>query len=129
MFQVELLISLLLNSGTKGAQPPSQSVILSYSPFADFFPKKISFVVSQNNLTSYHVSSFSVAPVCYAHLAAQQMGQFIKFDDLSETSSAKRAITTEESVPVPELPRLHENVRGSMFFCWVVDKVDNFQCP
>lgn len=58
-----------------------------------------------------------VAPVCYAHLAAQQMGQFIKFDDLSETSSAKRAITTEESVPVPELPRLHENVRGSMFFC------------
>ncbi|RVW97421.1 Protein argonaute 16 [Vitis vinifera] len=64
-----------------------------------------------------HNRHLNVAPVCYAHLAAQQMGQFIKFDDLSETSSAKRAITTEESVPVPELPRLHENVRGSMFFC------------
>ncbi|KAJ0112816.1 hypothetical protein Patl1_01934 [Pistacia atlantica] len=58
-----------------------------------------------------------VAPVLYAHLAAQQMGQFIKFEDLSETSSGQRSITSAGSIPVPELPRLHERVEGSMFFC------------
>lgn len=51
-----------------------------------------------------------VAPVHYAHLAAQQMGQFVKFEDLSETSSG-------HSVSIPELPRLHKDVAGSMFFC------------
>lgn len=45
---------------------------------------------------------FAVAPVQYAHLAALQMGKFIKFGD---------------SVSVPELPRLHDKVAGSMFFC------------
>ncbi|KAH8520607.1 hypothetical protein H0E87_001886, partial [Populus deltoides] len=29
-----------------------------------------------------------VAPICYAHLAATQMGQFMKFEDTSETSSS-----------------------------------------
>lgn len=53
-----------------------------------------------------------VAPICYAHLAASQMGQFIKFEDSSDTS-----ITSAGSVPVPELPRLHKNVESSMFFC------------
>ncbi|MED6155458.1 Protein argonaute 4A [Stylosanthes scabra] len=28
-----------------------------------------------------------VAPICYAHLAVVQMGKFIKYDELSETSS------------------------------------------
>ncbi|KAH7846364.1 hypothetical protein Vadar_013047 [Vaccinium darrowii] len=54
-----------------------------------------------------------VAPICYAHLAAAQMGQFIKFEDVSETSSAQ----TPGSSAVPELPRLHKYVAGSMFFC------------
>ncbi|PRQ52668.1 putative post-transcriptional gene silencing PAZ-Argonaute family [Rosa chinensis] len=58
-----------------------------------------------------------VAPICYAHLAAAQVGQFMKFEDLSETSSAKGSVTTSESIPVPELPRLHRKVQGSMFFC------------
>lgn len=58
-----------------------------------------------------------MAPILYAHLAAQQMGQFIKFEDLSETSSGQRSITSAGSIPVPELPRLHEAVEGSMFFC------------
>ncbi|XP_031382181.1 protein argonaute 16 isoform X2 [Punica granatum] len=49
-----------------------------------------------------------VAPIYYAHLAARQMGQFVKFEDLSETSSGG---------PIPELPRLHEEVESSMFFC------------
>nr|XP_004296440.2 PREDICTED: protein argonaute 16-like [Fragaria vesca subsp. vesca] len=58
-----------------------------------------------------------VAPVCYAHLAAAQVGQFMKFEDLSDTSSGKGSITSSESIPVQELPRLHEKVQGSMFFC------------
>ncbi|KAJ9170012.1 hypothetical protein P3X46_018149 [Hevea brasiliensis] len=52
----------------------------------------------------------TVAPLRYANLAARQMGQFMKFEDnLSEISSGQG--------PVPELPRLHENVASSMFFC------------
>ncbi|KAG5239467.1 protein argonaute 4A [Salix suchowensis] len=58
-----------------------------------------------------------VAPVCYAHLAASQMAQFIKFDDLSDTSSSHGEVTIPGAVPVPELPRLHDNVSSSMFFC------------
>ncbi|GAV71984.1 PAZ domain-containing protein/Piwi domain-containing protein/DUF1785 domain-containing protein [Cephalotus follicularis] len=58
-----------------------------------------------------------VAPICYAHLAASQMGQYMKFEDLSDTSSGEMSMTSAGSVPVPVLPRLHENVEGSMFFC------------
>ncbi|GMG98718.1 hypothetical protein Nepgr_000558 [Nepenthes gracilis] len=47
-----------------------------------------------------------VAPISYAHLAAKQVGQFIKFEELSETACVHEGITTAESVPVPELPRL-----------------------
>ncbi|KAL6850460.1 hypothetical protein ACP4OV_021087 [Aristida adscensionis] len=58
-----------------------------------------------------------VAPICYAHLAASQVAQFIKFDEMSETSSSHGGHTSAGSVPVQELPRLHEKVRSSMFFC------------
>ncbi|KAE9588939.1 putative post-transcriptional gene silencing PAZ-Argonaute family [Lupinus albus] len=54
-----------------------------------------------------------VAPIHYAHHAAAQMGRFMNFDDLSEASS----VTSEGNVPIPELPRLHSNVKSSMFFC------------
>ncbi|KAJ4768954.1 Argonaute family protein [Rhynchospora pubera] len=53
-----------------------------------------------------------VAPICYAHLAAQQMSQFMKFEDLSDSSSGGGGIAA-----VPDLPRLHQNVCNSMFFC------------
>ncbi|KAK4784852.1 hypothetical protein SAY86_019220 [Trapa natans] len=57
-----------------------------------------------------------VAPIYYAHLAAKQMAQFIKLEDnMSETSSG--GITCDGKVPVPELPRLHQVVESSMFFC------------
>nr|AHC30882.1 argonaute 6 protein [Dimocarpus longan] len=56
-----------------------------------------------------------VAPICYAHLAAAQTGQFIKFEDFSETSSERG--TAVGSIAIPELPRLHKNVASSMFFC------------
>ncbi|CAL9129110.1 unnamed protein product, partial [Musa textilis] len=49
-----------------------------------------------------------VAPVCYAHLAAQQMSQFLKFEDFSDAAGRQG---------VPELPRLHDKVKSSMFFC------------
>ncbi|XP_062117029.1 protein argonaute 4B-like [Humulus lupulus] len=58
-----------------------------------------------------------VAPICYAHLAAYQMGQFIKFEDLSDTSSGQKTVTSSGIIPVPDLPKLHDNVKGSMFFC------------
>ncbi|KAJ6425109.1 hypothetical protein OIU84_025805 [Salix udensis] len=49
-----------------------------------------------------------VAPICYAHLAASQMGQFIKFEDMSETSSSHGGVTSAGAVPVPQLPKLQE---------------------
>uniref|UniRef100_A0A0D9UZK6 Piwi domain-containing protein n=1 Tax=Leersia perrieri TaxID=77586 RepID=A0A0D9UZK6_9ORYZ len=48
-----------------------------------------------------------VAPICYAHLAAAQVSQFVKFDEMSETSSSHGGHTLAGSAPVPELPRLH----------------------
>ncbi|CAL5190388.1 unnamed protein product [Lathyrus oleraceus] len=53
-----------------------------------------------------------VAPICYAHLAASQVGQFMKFEDRSETASVPGA----NGSPVPQLPKLRENVCNSMFF-------------
>ncbi|PIA48671.1 hypothetical protein AQUCO_01400922v1 [Aquilegia coerulea] len=59
----------------------------------------------------------TVAPVFYAHLAAAQIGKFMKFDDMSEVSSGHGGLTSAGSVPVPEMPRLHKNVSSSMYFC------------
>ncbi|KAL5707869.1 Protein argonaute 16 [Ranunculus cassubicifolius] len=58
-----------------------------------------------------------VAPICYAHLAAAQMSQCIKSDDLSSDSSSSHGVTTSGEVPVPVLPKLHKNVMNKMFFC------------
>ncbi|KAL5581782.1 hypothetical protein UlMin_014224 [Ulmus minor] len=58
-----------------------------------------------------------VAPISYAHHAASQVGQFIKFEDMSETSSGQRGITSTGSIPIPELPKLDDRVKHSMFFC------------
>lgn len=54
-----------------------------------------------------------VAPICYAHLAASQLGTWMKFEEMSETSSSHNG----GSAPaVPPMPKLQENVRNSMFF-------------
>ncbi|GAB2215125.1 hypothetical protein Droror1_Dr00019501 [Drosera rotundifolia] len=59
-----------------------------------------------------------VAPVCYAHLAATQVGQFLKFEDISETSSSQGGgVTAAGAIPVPQLPQLEGKVCNSMFFC------------
>ncbi|KAK3132901.1 hypothetical protein QOZ80_6AG0529210 [Eleusine coracana subsp. coracana] len=57
-----------------------------------------------------------VAPICYAHLAAAQMGQFMKFEEFAETSSGS-GVHSSTSTAIPELPRLHSQVCSSMFFC------------
>ncbi|KAL0911613.1 hypothetical protein M5K25_019766 [Dendrobium thyrsiflorum] len=66
--------------------------------------------------TDRAISRYRVAPIYYAHLAASQAAKFIKSEE-SETSSSQREIAAPGTVPVPELPRLHRNVRNSMFFC------------
>ncbi|CAL5435295.1 unnamed protein product [Camellia sinensis] len=58
-----------------------------------------------------------VAPIRYAHLAATQISLFMKFEDMSETSSSHGGLTSVGGPPVPELPKLHNNVCSSMFFC------------
>lgn len=58
-----------------------------------------------------------VAPICYAHLAATQMSTFVKFEESSETSSSHGGMTAPGPVPVPQIPRLKDNVCNSMFFC------------
>ncbi|KAL6626390.1 hypothetical protein ACP70R_030116 [Stipagrostis hirtigluma subsp. patula] len=68
------------------------------------------------HITMYQRSTSAisvVAPVYYAHLAAAQVRQLVKFDDASETASS----ASGAPAPVPELPPLHESVRSSMFFC------------
>ncbi|KAL4578096.1 hypothetical protein LXL04_014212 [Taraxacum kok-saghyz] len=52
-----------------------------------------------------------VAPICYAHLAAAQVAQFVKFDDMSDTASS------HSGGGFTQLPKLHKNVSSSMFFC------------
>ncbi|KAK2385915.1 protein argonaute [Trifolium repens] len=57
-----------------------------------------------------------VAPIYYADLAAAQMAQIIKFDE-SETLSSHNESTSADISQVLELPRLHERVANTMFFC------------
>ncbi|XP_038986924.1 protein argonaute 4B-like isoform X2 [Phoenix dactylifera] len=85
---------------------------------------KFTVIIAQKN---HHTKFFQannpqenvppVAPVCYAHLAATQLSQFIKFDDMSDTSSSHGGFSAAGGYSVPELPRLHEKVCNSMFFC------------
>ncbi|CAK8560071.1 unnamed protein product [Lathyrus sativus] len=48
--------------------------------------------------------------ICYAHLAATQLGQFMKFEDKSETSSSHGGLSAAGAVPVPQLPKLQESL-------------------
>ncbi|KAE9463309.1 hypothetical protein C3L33_04791, partial [Rhododendron williamsianum] len=57
-----------------------------------------------------------VAPICYAHLAATQVGTFMKFEEFSETSSSHGGLTSAGPAPVPQLPKLQAAVCNSMFF-------------
>lgn len=59
----------------------------------------------------------AVAPICYAHLAATQLGQWMKFEDASETSSSHNGTGSGAAPAVPPMPKLNEGVRNTMFFC------------
>ncbi|KAH0659528.1 hypothetical protein KY289_028276 [Solanum tuberosum] len=58
-----------------------------------------------------------MAPIGYAHLAAAQVGQWMKFKDTSETSSSQGGLRNASPVAVPQLPPLEKNVASPMFFC------------
>ncbi|XP_015079262.1 protein argonaute 4 [Solanum pennellii] len=58
-----------------------------------------------------------VAPIGYAHLAAAQVGQWMKSEGTSETSSSQDGLRNAGPVTVPQLPSLQKNVATSMFFC------------
>ncbi|KAM0005101.1 putative post-transcriptional gene silencing PAZ-Argonaute family [Helianthus debilis subsp. tardiflorus] len=60
-----------------------------------------------------------VAPVYYAHLAASQMSTFVKFDEMSDTASSHSGGGGGSSSGggFTQIPKLHENVCSSMFFC------------
>ncbi|KAK6143266.1 hypothetical protein DH2020_023614 [Rehmannia glutinosa] len=65
-----------------------------------------------------YYSHLHSCPICYAHLAAAQMSQFIKFDEMSERSPSHSSLMTSSGeVSVHPLPGLHHKVVNSMFFC------------
>ncbi|XP_017239098.1 protein argonaute 4 isoform X2 [Daucus carota subsp. sativus] len=70
------------------------------------FVHSLSYVY-QSSTTAISV----VAPISYAHSAATQMAKF-----MPGISSSHGVINTAGSVPIPQLPRLHEDVCNSMFF-------------
>ena len=84
-----------------------------------FLPAIISMHDGWASISSFPCVFSAVAPICYAHLAAAQMGTVMKFEDmsLSETSSSHGGITTPGAVPVPPMPKLNPEVASSMFFC------------
>ncbi|AET01083.2 hypothetical protein MtrunA17_Chr5g0448711 [Medicago truncatula] len=53
------------------------------------------------------------APICYVHLAAAQVAQFMKFENISETSSSQGG---NNASSIPQLPKFHTKVWNSMFF-------------
>ncbi|CAL4902553.1 unnamed protein product [Urochloa decumbens] len=76
------------------------------------------FVHSLSYVYQRSTTAISVAaPIRYAHLAAAQVGTFLKYEEMTDASSSQGGHTSVGSAPVPELPRLDEKVRSSMFFC------------
>ena len=84
-----------------------------------FTPDELqSLVLSLSYVYQRSTTAISVvAPICYAHLAAAQMSQFIKFEEFADTSSGSGVPSSSTAATVPELPRLHADVCSSMFFC------------
>ncbi|KNA12209.1 hypothetical protein SOVF_127670, partial [Spinacia oleracea] len=47
---------------------------------------------------SKKLNSHFFSPICYAHLAANQIGQFMNFDDFSNTSSSQGGVTSSSQL-------------------------------
>ncbi|GJY98740.1 argonaute 4A-like protein, partial [Tanacetum coccineum] len=75
------------------------------------FVHSLSYVYQRSTSADHSV----VAPVFYAHLAAGQMAQFIKFDEMSDVTSSHSG--GAGSVGFTQMPKLHKNTCSSMFFC------------
>ncbi|GKB83744.1 argonaute 4A-like protein [Tanacetum coccineum] len=56
-----------------------------------------------------------VAPICYAHLAAAQMSQFVKFDDMSDAASSHSGgaggSASSGAAGFTQMPKLHDKLR------------------
>ncbi|TVU22667.1 hypothetical protein EJB05_32382, partial [Eragrostis curvula] len=104
------------HGGITGTRRPTRYHVLHDE--IGFTPDDLQELV--HSLSYVHQRSTSaisvVAPVYYAQLAAAQARQFVKFDDMSDTGSSASDGAAPVS-PEPELLRLHEKVRSSMFFC------------
>ena len=108
----------------KGLLPPKEVVhwrvphvagfIIVYEAFIGMEPYVDSFwrVFSGRALSKR--KTLGTTPVGGFALAAAQVGQFIKFDEISSSHSGH---TSAGSILAQELPRLHEKVRSSMLFC------------
>ncbi|XBJ16573.1 hypothetical protein VPH35_008173 [Triticum aestivum] len=88
------------------SRPTHYHVLLDQIGFSPDDLQKLVLSLSYVNQRSTTAISV-VAPICYAHLAAAQMSQFMKFEEFDDSSTEV----------VPELPRLHPRVSSSMFFC------------
>lgn len=103
MFQVGLLISLLLNSGTKGAQPPSQSVILSYSRLLIFSLRKLVLLFRKITLHLIMFLPFQWHPFAMLTLLPNRWGSllslmiYLKLLQRREPSQQKRASPFQSS--------------------------------
>ncbi|XP_057431156.1 protein argonaute 16 isoform X2 [Lotus japonicus] len=95
------------------SRPVHYNVLLDEIGFSPDSLQNLIHSLSYANQRSSIATSI-VAPIHYAHHAAAQMRQVLNFDNLSETSSN---LDSEGVVSIPELPRLHSNVKSTMFFC------------
>ena len=80
---------------------------IGMEPYVDSFRRVFSGrVLSERKM-------LGTTPVGGFALAAAQVGQFIKFDEISSNHGGH---TLAGSIPAQELPQLHEKVKSSMFF-------------
>ncbi|KAL2938774.1 Protein argonaute 16 [Bienertia sinuspersici] len=99
-------------------RPVHYHVLLDEIGFSPDELQNFIHALSYVNQRSTHATSV-VAPISYAHHAARQVGQFVKFHESPENGSENNGVTSSGAVPVsvPELPSLHKNVKDTMFFC------------
>lgn len=107
------------HSGMMGTSRPTHyQVLLDEIGFKSDDLQKLVHSLSYVYQRSTSATS-TVAPVAYAHLAASQISQFVKFNDYYSDTSFSSGGRHGGDTPQPfqALPRLHESVESNMFFC------------
>ncbi|XP_047342707.1 protein argonaute 16-like [Impatiens glandulifera] len=92
------------------SRPVHYHVLLDNIGFEPDKLQQLIHALSYTNQRSTTATSI-VAPIFYAHLAAAQMSQFVKFEDGSGN------VTKDETIDIQQLPKLHDKIVKSMFFC------------